>query len=56
MSAENLRRMRVADHRFPGAVKTFTLSVLDATGAVTFAVSFGPIAPPILHSFRRQSE
>jgi hypothetical protein len=25
---------------FPGAVKTFKLSLLDATGAVTLAVSF----------------
>src|SRR5271154_6828489 len=42
---------------FPGAVKTFTLSVFDsgvfdATGTVTRVLSFGPFVPPILYSFR----
>src|SRR5229473_2152370 len=32
---------------FPGAVKTFTLSVFDATGAVTRVVSFIPSVPPL---------
>src|SRR5579862_396944 len=40
---------------FPGAVKTFTLSVFDATGAVTRAVSFIPFGPPIRYSFRCHS-
>jgi hypothetical protein len=40
---------------FPGAVKTFTLSVFDATGAVTRVVSFSPFVPSI-GSFRCQSE
>src|SRR5271155_1528190 len=31
---------------FPGAVKTFTLSVFDATGAVTRVLSFGPFGTP----------
>src|SRR5580658_4970640 len=31
---------------FPGAVKTFTLSILDATGAVTAVLSFGPFGTP----------
>jgi hypothetical protein len=35
---------------FPGAVKTFTLTVFDATGAVTRVVSFTPFAGPILYS------
>src|SRR5271169_7189841 len=33
---------------FPGAVKTFTLSVLDATGAVGRVVSFSPVVLSIL--------
>src|SRR5579864_5396714 len=41
---------------FPGAVKTFTLSVFVATGAVTRVVSFSAFVPSIWHSFRRQSE
>src|SRR5271154_6231222 len=36
---------------FPGAVKTFTLSVLDATGAVTRVVSFSPLVPSISTPF-----
>jgi hypothetical protein len=35
---------------FPGAVKTFTLSVFEATGAVTPVVSFGPFVPSTLVS------
>src|SRR5579863_1331364 len=35
---------------FPGAVKTFTLSVLDSTGVATGVVSFTPIAPSIWYS------
>src|SRR5271156_2422838 len=35
---------------FPGAVKTFTLSVVEATGAVTRVVSFGPFVPSIWYS------
>src|SRR5271154_397603 len=35
---------------FPGAVKTFTLSVFDATGAVTRVVSFSPFVPSIWYS------
>jgi hypothetical protein len=41
---------------FPGAVKTLTLSVLDAPGAVTRVVSFGAFVPPTWYSFRCQSE
>src|SRR5579863_2861602 len=41
---------------FPGAVKTFTLSVFDATGVVARVVSFDPFAPSIWYSFRCQSE
>src|SRR5271166_1759824 len=41
---------------FPGAVKTFTFSVLDATGAVTRVVSFASFAPSIWYSFRCQSD
>src|SRR5271157_4756561 len=41
---------------FPGAVKTFTLSVFDATGAVARVLSFGPFVRSIWHSFRRQCE
>jgi hypothetical protein len=41
---------------FPGAVKTFTLSVFDATGSVTRVVSFSPFVPSIWYSFRCQSE
>ena len=41
---------------FPGAVKTFTLSVFGATGAVTRVVSFGPFVRVHLYSFRCQSE
>ena len=41
---------------FPGAVKTFTLSVFDATGAVARVLSFGPFVPSIWYSFRCQSE
>src|ERR1700733_15296404 len=41
---------------FPGAVKTFTLSVFDATGAVTCVASFSPFVPSIWYSFRCQSE
>src|SRR3984957_9680175 len=33
---------------FPGAVKTFTLSVVDATGAATRVVSFSPFVASIL--------
>src|SRR5580658_2929781 len=33
---------------FPGAVKTFTLSVFDATGAVARVVCFSPCVPSIL--------
>src|SRR5580700_8983811 len=40
---------------FPGAVKTFTLSVFVATGAVTRVVSFSAFVPSIWHSFRRQA-
>src|SRR5271154_2274282 len=40
---------------FPGAVKTFTLSVFDGTGAVTRAVSFGPFSLSIWYSFQCQS-
>jgi hypothetical protein len=38
---------------FPGAVKTFTLSVFDATGAgvVMRVVSFGPFVPSIWYPF-----
>src|SRR5271154_695223 len=32
---------------FPGAVKTFTLSVFEATGAVTRVVSFRSFCPPL---------
>src|SRR5579863_4537123 len=39
---------------FPGAVKTFTLRVLDATGAVTRVVSFSPFLPSIWYSFRSE--
>src|SRR5271156_2534896 len=41
---------------FPGAVKTFTLSVFDATGAVTRVVSFSPFVPSIWYSFRQPFE
>src|SRR5271165_3403458 len=41
---------------FPGAVKTFTFSVLDAIGAVTRVVSFTSFASSIWYSFRSQSE
>jgi hypothetical protein len=41
---------------FPGAVKMFTLSVLDATGAVTRVVSFCPFVAPIFYSPRCQSD
>src|ERR1700674_4104646 len=41
---------------FPGAVKMFTVSVFDATGAVTRVVSFSPFLPSIWYSFRCQSE
>ena len=36
---------------FPGAVKTFTLSVFDVTGALTCVVSFTPFVPSILYPF-----
>src|SRR5580698_7963674 len=37
---------------FPGAVKTFTLSPFDATGAVSPGVSFRPFVPSIgIHPF-----
>src|ERR1700733_3711319 len=41
---------------FPGAVKMFTLSVFEATGAVTRVVSFSPFVASILRSLRCQSE
>src|SRR5580700_358306 len=41
---------------FPGAVKTFTLSVFDATGGATRVVSSSPFVPSIWYSFRCQSE
>jgi hypothetical protein len=41
---------------FPGAVKTFTPSVVDATGAVTRVVSCSPFVPSIWYFFRCQSE
>src|SRR5208283_4967427 len=37
---------------FPGAVKTFTLSVFDATGAVLLVASFNAFEPSIGYSFR----
>src|SRR6516165_5968133 len=40
---------------FPGAVKTFTLSVFDATGEFTRVVSVSPFVPSIWYSFRCQS-
>src|ERR1700733_2560308 len=39
---------------FPGAVKTFTPSVFDATGAVTRVASFSPVLPSIGTPFRCQ--
>src|SRR5271165_4343215 len=41
---------------FPGAVKMFTLSALDATGALTRVASFSPFVPSIWYSFRNQTE
>lgn len=41
---------------FPGAIKTFTLSVFDAMDAVTRVVSFSPFAPSIGCSFRCRSD
>ena len=41
---------------WPPAVKTFTFSVLDATGAVTLGVSFTAVELPIWYSFRGQSQ
>jgi hypothetical protein len=41
---------------FPGAVKTFTLSVFVATSAVVRLVSFSAFVPSVWRSFRRQSE
>ena len=40
---------------FPGAVKTFTLSVFDATGALTRVASSSPFVPSILYPFRYQN-
>src|ERR1700691_4533821 len=40
---------------FPGAVKTFTPSVFEATGAVTRVASFSPVLASIWYSFRTQS-
>jgi hypothetical protein len=45
----------LADHSLSGAVKMFTLSVFDATGAVTRVVSFRPFVPAIWYPFRCQS-
>jgi hypothetical protein len=42
----------LADHRLSRAVKTFKLSVFDATGAVTRVVSFTPFVPAIGYPFR----
>src|SRR6202034_941136 len=39
---------------FPGAVKTFTPSVFDATSAVTRVDSFSPFLPSIWYSFRSE--
>jgi hypothetical protein len=41
---------------FPGAVKTFTLSVFVARGAVARVVSFDPFVPSTWYSFRCLSE
>ena len=45
-----------ADHSLFRAVKTFTLSVFDATGAVTRMVSFSIFVSSIWEPFRWQSE
>src|ERR1700734_2837977 len=41
---------------FPGAVKTFTPRVFDATGGVTRVASFSPVLASISYSFRCQSK
>ena len=44
---ESEHQPRLIGYPIPGAVKMFTLSVFEATGAVTPVVSFSPFVPSI---------